>query len=96
MTLWVSNNELGGRSARKVIMSKIIIAIEYDDSYGNLELSEIETALYNLYAPGGGFKVSLAAQQKDALDLALPSGHSGSSLECMHPFCVAERNPPSQ
>jgi ribosomal protein L37AE/L43A len=33
---------------------------------------------------------------KDALDLALPSGHSGSSLECMHPFCVAERNPPSQ
>jgi len=21
----------------------------------------------------------------------LPAGHSGSSLECMHPFCVAER-----
>lgn len=23
--------------------------------------------------------------------LALPDGHSGSSLECIHPFCVAER-----
>lgn len=22
----------------------------------------------------------------------LPEGHSGSSLECTHPFCVAERN----
>jgi len=28
-------------------------------------------------------------------DLALPTGHSGSSLTCPHPFCVAERNPPS-
>lgn len=26
---------------------------------------------------------------------ALPNGHSGSSLECMHPFCVAERMPES-
>lgn len=26
------------------------------------------------------------------LESAFPSGHSGSSLECMHPFCVAERS----
>ena len=31
-----------------------------------------------------------------ALDSALPPGHSGSSLECMHPFCVSERETPSQ
>jgi hypothetical protein len=36
-----------------------------------------------------------AAQQSVHGDSALPPGHSGSSLECMHPFCVAERETPS-
>ena len=31
-----------------------------------------------------------AAQQKDVPDLALPAGHSGSSLECTHPSCGKE------
>jgi hypothetical protein len=39
-------------------------------------------------------EMSLLTQR--ALDSALPLGHSGSSLECMHPFCVAERETPSQ
>jgi len=29
---------------------------------------------------------------QDSLDSALPIGHSGSSLTCPHPYCVAERN----
>ena len=36
-----------------------------------------------------------AAQHGMHGDSALPEGHSGSSLECMHPFCVAERESPS-
>ena len=42
----------------------------------------------------GGYPVSRPTPH--ALDSALPEGHSGSSLTCPHPFCVAERNPPSQ
>ena len=43
-----------------------------------------------------GVTIESAPNNSVHMDSALPEGHSGSSLECTHPFCVAERESPSQ
>lgn len=78
-------------------MSKIMVEIEYDESYGDLTLEEIENGLYYVYFPGGGFRVSLhrpTQRPADFVPIICPS--CGKPTEGGRVLCLSCVNPQSR